>query len=539
MWFFPSSVSVPAQECSTGDSIAQSLPWKAALCAQSLTASGKHTPSKSWLRAWKTKRWTKRLFSRILPPSQQEDLLAKWLESLPDFPVNLSASQENEKGMKTNDSCGKTSSESSLNQNHPSLPSRTCQDSEAQNTTNTSFSAYIAGIIDGEGCIGIYQKNCAREEKSYGVRITIEMVDSFLPMANKMMDHYGGHVSVRRRSMVFSNMVAYVITGEKSANLIRDILPFLKIKKAQAILAMKLNEVSMARPAHGKVQRWNKQALEAAKSLREQIATLNKKGPKTSQTDAISVRVGNRWMKIERNLYGEQYSDGSSMIFPKSGAFHSGAIFELPPLEPIIVESAYFSWPTATSTDARRGGQDYLQAQKDRENGQPRILNYDAIQFPPDPWNTPNVPNGGRSIPPGTTFSATGRTLEKNGKKVQLELSHQAESFPAEPWGTPRASDYKGSGQLGDKAQQYRLDRQYLDAQAIDYPSLLPPETTIEDGSAYSALIQLLCQQFGVQTEAEFRAIPKTLNPKFACFLMGWPAHWSSVPIESDSLATV
>jgi hypothetical protein len=154
-------------------------------------------------------------------------------------------------------------------------------------------------------------------------------------------------------------------------------------------------------------------------------------------------------------------------------------------------------WPTADATATRRGGQDYTSKQKARKRGRPAILNYAAATFP-------------------------------------------------EPWGSPRAGDEKGAGQLGDKAQAHRLERDYLDAQVVSFPqsfpSSPPPETTTPPGCAYSALIRLLCRLFGVATEAEFRAVPKSLNPLFVEFLMGWPRGWSTAamsgPTDCGSAAT-
>jgi hypothetical protein len=99
---------------------------------------------------------------------------------------------------------------------------------------------------------------------------------------------------------------------------------------------------------------------------------------------------------------------------------------------------------------------------------------------------------------------------------------------PQALWQSPPA----GLGAAGCASRSGdRIDEQLLTGQAKHFPSSPPPETTMPDGSAYSALIQLLCRLFDVQTEAEFRAVPKSLNPRFVEFLMGWPKKWASATV--------
>jgi hypothetical protein len=127
-----------------------------------------------------------------------------------------------------------------------------------------------------------------------------------------------------------------------------------------------------------------------------------------------------------------------------------------------------------------------------------------------------------------------GKMRAPDGTSLQTCLGDQVAKWPPLPWGTPRASDTKGTDNNGHK-----LARNCLDAQAEkDFPPSPPPETITGPGSGYSALIRLLCQLFGVESEAEFRAVPKQLNPRFVELLMGWPLGWSSAQIDSDSAAT-
>jgi len=71
---------------------------------QSLTARGKHSPSRTWLRKWKTDSWIRPLFSQMLQLSHGQNSLKSWLEQF-SRSVGLarqSVSQANAKQPKMN-----------------------------------------------------------------------------------------------------------------------------------------------------------------------------------------------------------------------------------------------------------------------------------------------------------------------------------------------------------------------------------------------------------------------------------------------------
>lgn len=241
----------------------------------------------------------------------------------------------------------------------------------------------------------------------------------------------------------------------------------------------------------------------------------------------------------------------------KTGGMRNGTWFQRPTLARAMSESVFSSWPSVSAQDGARGATPFgYDGHQGGEN-----LHTAAEDFPPKPdqWSTPNVPNGGRTIPPDAVL--TGRTMMLDGKKVQMELQHQAQAFPPEPWMTPFgfqagngpdgnefATDVKkfppepwatSTARDADKCSHPRRpgDKTLTD-DAKTFPSSPPSETTISAGYAYSALIRLLCQLYGVQTEAEFRAAPKQLNPRFVELLMGWPVGWSSVATGCGSVET-
>ncbi len=89
---------------------------------QSLTARGKHLPSRTWLRKWKTDSWIQPLFSRTFELSPGAASLDSWLGGFSHSVghVSLSVSLDSEKRSMTSDGCS-----TSLQMESPSC-SREC-----------------------------------------------------------------------------------------------------------------------------------------------------------------------------------------------------------------------------------------------------------------------------------------------------------------------------------------------------------------------------------------------------------------------------
>lgn len=107
-------------------------------------------------------------------------------------------------------------------------------------------------------------------------------------------------------------------------------------------------------------------------------------------------------------------SESFSGTWPRAGSMRSnGFCFERPMFQHRTGASGSSFWATAQAHDGRRPGSDATSTQGVN-------LKRDA-----ELWPTPNVPNGGRVNPPGT--SRTGMTL--NGQKKQIGLEEVASRY--------------------------------------------------------------------------------------------------------------
>jgi hypothetical protein len=107
--------------------------------------------------------------------------------------------------------------------------------------------AYIAGLIDGEGYIGIkkstYQIRVVKDmvNPSYHERIQIRMVDE--EAIKFIADNFGGfYYKEKPHSRSPKPLYCYQASDLKATNILKQILPFLKVKRKNAEIVLKLRE---------------------------------------------------------------------------------------------------------------------------------------------------------------------------------------------------------------------------------------------------------------------------------------------------------
>ncbi len=93
--------------------------------------------------------------------------------------------------------------------------------------------AWAAGFIDGEGCIGIWKR---KDRPSYRFHIQVENTD-FRPL-NKLCSMFGGSVWTSKRVKKFKTLYGWKIEGQKAAQVLNLVFPYLIVKKEQAEVAI-------------------------------------------------------------------------------------------------------------------------------------------------------------------------------------------------------------------------------------------------------------------------------------------------------------
>jgi hypothetical protein len=103
--------------------------------------------------------------------------------------------------------------------------------------------AYAAGIIDGEGSIYSHVNST---KGSVAIRISVSMTDYCVP--EWLHDKYGGSLNYRTPSNPrHKPYCQWAISSRQAAALLELLIPYLKAKKEQALIALEINSLTRTR----------------------------------------------------------------------------------------------------------------------------------------------------------------------------------------------------------------------------------------------------------------------------------------------------
>ena len=106
---------------------------------------------------------------------------------------------------------------------------------------NETDNAYLAGLIDGEGCISLVVQK-GKNAKRYDLKVIIRMVDLNALLFAQL--HYGGRITITKNLPPRRNTFVLSFYGKKACWVLKEILPYLKVKKKQASIAISFIEDS-------------------------------------------------------------------------------------------------------------------------------------------------------------------------------------------------------------------------------------------------------------------------------------------------------
>lgn len=97
--------------------------------------------------------------------------------------------------------------------------------------------AYIAGIIDGEGCISIVRSaRSKRPSPEYYLKVVV-CINS-VRVANKLVGVFGGHVYMRKRQIGRHLQHVWYLNGRNACEMLKKVRPYLTEKREQADLGI-------------------------------------------------------------------------------------------------------------------------------------------------------------------------------------------------------------------------------------------------------------------------------------------------------------
>ena len=148
--------------------------------------------------------------------------------------------------------------------------------------------AYLAGLIDGEGSISIYRRNPGINGYTsiqpflftpvFKIGMTGEIAKQIIV---SIQEKYGGDFWIRDYENGYKPCAVLTIKGRKIMLFLKEIYPFLIVKKEQARIIFEFFSGEMTQK-EWKSQEMPKSEYERRKALYEKIRTLNLKGTKES-----------------------------------------------------------------------------------------------------------------------------------------------------------------------------------------------------------------------------------------------------------------
>lgn len=105
-------------------------------------------------------------------------------------------------------------------------------------------SEYVAGFIDGEGCIRCYTRQPKQGRGvSVGHRVVVTVANTHLGVLEKMQERWGG--SIHKQKGTGRQLYVWNTSGNFARALLNDVHEHLIVKKPQSEIALKL--LSMAK----------------------------------------------------------------------------------------------------------------------------------------------------------------------------------------------------------------------------------------------------------------------------------------------------
>lgn len=133
---------------------------------------------------------------------------------------------------------------------------------------------YIAGFLDGEGSIIICRSRLRKGKFYEGVQLRVSITNTNVEVLLLLKQEFGGTILKRKTPKPFQRKDTYdwVVTHQKAAKFLRKIVPYLIIKKQQALLGIKLQK-----PKKQGV-RMTQITVDRENAIREAMRILNHRG---------------------------------------------------------------------------------------------------------------------------------------------------------------------------------------------------------------------------------------------------------------------
>lgn len=219
--------------------------------------------------------------------------------------------------------------------------------------------AYVAGLMDGEGCIWIAKRMKKKSGSvTYSTVVTVGMTRKAFPVLNMLSREFGGTVTLSRKATEkWEEARAWTLSGLRTKEFLRRMEPLLQLKAEQARLGLRLEEIHESLPGvqNGKAV-WTDETRERCEKIRCRVMELNAKGPQRlphvpEKAVPVAQLVAGEWHGMDPSLFSDLGFLPFSGPWPKSGIMSAGIAYRLPGPERPISVNGFSLLPTPTARD--------------------------------------------------------------------------------------------------------------------------------------------------------------------------------------------
>lgn len=227
--------------------------------------------------------------------------------------------------------------------------------------SNTAFVAYVAGLVDGEGCLSLIERTneeCVR--RSFSFRLSVEMGDKAHALLTSCQARLGGTLQRRppRDADKHQGRTVWNTHTKEALPILEAILPHMIVKREQCRLCITACKLILEKPENFEGD------LNVIKSLMHE---LNATGPqKKLESGWIARLVGGEWLSPQGDLLEPAGLAMFSGPWPPSGIMRNGAVYQQPALGFRIGGTASGLLPTLGKNEPKGAG-------KQRYRGSPEF----------------------------------------------------------------------------------------------------------------------------------------------------------------------
>lgn len=146
---------------------------------------------------------------------------------------------------------------------------------------------YIAGFFDGEGSISLCRSK--RKDRLIEYVLMVSLSNTYYPIVTFLKEVFDGslflNTSAHKKNPNHRPVLQWTISGKKAKKALERLLPFLVVKKEQAVIGIAFQEFKSKKPGGHKAE---PERFLVMQNFKDQLQTVRDKGNRLQDTWLIS-----------------------------------------------------------------------------------------------------------------------------------------------------------------------------------------------------------------------------------------------------------